>query len=172
MNHTKWQKKFGHKDSRRYLKRSEPFYSDPYHLGSMPPPDRWEATAKGFVRRYPRNLAAQQEARNHPPSKVTTEGRGIWLATNLAQQEIDAVEAAIRETLALDWGQKTLELIRRVYWEGQNRKTAREALRISGGIARAWELQFLRAAAYNVGIHYNHTGRNRHGFSRRKNGHR
>ncbi len=172
MNHRKWVRKFSHKDSRRFLKRHGAFYGDPYHAGSMPLPEIWRGRAKGFVYRYYENLAAQERARNDPPSKVSTEGRGIWLATNLAQQEIDAVEAAIRETLKEDRGQTRLELIRRIYWEKEDRESVREALGLTSAMAREWEFRFLRATAYHIGIHFNHTGRNRFGYSRRKNGHR
>lgn len=172
MNKKKWQRKFARKDSGRFLKQNEPYYSDPYRRETMPPVRDWIGPARGAVERYPANRKRDRERYKEQGFRRPAEVAALSAMESNVGREIDAVDAAIAETRRMkpEKAARRLELIGRMYWGKQNLEQARRAVNVSRKTAEHWDFCFLRSVAWHLGIHYNHTGRNRYGYTRKANG--
>ncbi len=170
MNHKKWREKFGHKDSRRFLKKHEPYYSAELRQGCMPPVWRWIRVARDIMRAYPGRKQWYELMMGNPSMRAWSAERvALTILCRDAQIQMDAVEAAIREQQEERNGALRVELARLVYWEGTPFERARQALGLDRERADRMDYYFLRSVAWHAGYHYNHVGKNRFGNTRKSN---
>ncbi len=172
MNKKKWKQKFARKDSGRFLKRNDPYYSDPYQREKMPPVGSWIGKARGAVERYPENKRKDRERYEERGFRRSAETAALAAMESLAGRELAAVEAAIAETRRKypQTAARRLELAGRMYCEKQDMEQARKAVNVSRETADRWAFYFLRSVGWHLGLHYNHTGRNHYGNTRKQRG--
>ncbi len=170
MNHKKWCEKFGKKDSRRFLKKHAPYYSAQYRQGCMPPVRQWIRVARDIMRAYPGRKRWYETVMDNPSVRAWSAERvALGILCRDAQIQIDAVEAAIREQLKEKNGELRVRLAELVYWDRIPFEQARQALGLDRQAAERMDYYFLRAVAWHAGYHFNHVGKNRFGYTRKKN---
>lgn len=172
MNKKKWKQKFARKDSGRFLKTNAPYYSDSYQREKMPPVGSWIGKARGAVERYPENKRRAWERYGERGFRQSAETAALSALESPVGRELAAVEAAIAETRRKypEHAARRLELVARMYWKKQDMEQARKAVNVRRETADRWDFYFMRSVGWHLGLHYNHTGRNHHGNTRKQRG--
>lgn len=116
MNKKKWKAKFAGRDSPRYLKRFQPYYSDKYRHGSMPPVKQWIDTAKSIWKGYADDKREYQAMLDEATFCRRPSDSVAWLDATWLGRRVSAVEQARKESSQNGWAEGSFEFLRSVAW--------------------------------------------------------
>ena len=129
------------------------------------PKNDWWSNAVRMVRNYPARKAEWESLHQQsitPNLSGMPKGGSVGRSTEvialrqmspMKQQEYDAVTRALNITRLLPDGEKRIELIERVYWQGRKVPISRviHQVGISEATARRWHVWFVRQVGKCVG---------------------
>lgn len=125
----------------------------------------WWGYAKGMIRRYPKLVAEYNDLHDTP---ITAQITGLPHSSRVAKpvedaamrtmpgvhmRELEAVEHAIKDTMAKKDGAERLKIIRLEFWDRTHTLSgAATEAHVSYDTAKNWHREFIRRVAQNFGL--------------------